>query len=31
LMLVGMFKKRTVRLFNRPHYHAHRIERWQHR
>ncbi len=29
LLLVGLFKQRTVRFFNQPHYHARRIDRWR--
>ena len=29
VLLVGLFKQRTVRFFNQPHYHARRIERWR--
>ena len=29
LLLVGLFKQRTVRFFNPPHRHARRIERWR--
>lgn len=28
LLLVGLFKQRTVHFFNPPHYHAHRVDRW---
>jgi membrane associated rhomboid family serine protease len=31
LILVGLFKKRSVLFFNPPHYHASRIHRWQDR
>ncbi|MBI3941297.1 MAG: rhomboid family intramembrane serine protease [Acidobacteria bacterium] len=29
LLLVGLFKQRTVQLFNPPHYHARRIDHWR--
>ena len=29
LLLVGLFKQRTVRFFNQPQHHARRIERWR--
>jgi membrane associated rhomboid family serine protease len=28
LLLVGLFKQSSVRFFNRPHYHARRVDRW---
>jgi len=31
LLLVGLFKKRTVRFFNPPHQHERRLERWHSR
>ncbi len=29
LLFVALFKQRTVRFFNQPHHHAHRIVRWR--
>ena len=29
LLLVGLFKQRTVRFFNQPHHHARRFDRWR--
>lgn len=28
MLLIGLFKRRSVRFFNPPHYHAHKIENW---